>query len=172
MNIKQLFEGKKEQIESLSKWTPIRMYMPLSAEELADAVIHGIDLTNSKKIVTPSYKQAAQMSDTVVPLQLTGEHLEVPEEFSTPLNVQRAHKMYPRSQDPLVTMMMLSAKPTVYFTGSVTTDEMNNIFITGYDQDGKRINPGSDRIEITPTRYLKWFINKIMIPQKRDRLKK
>ncbi len=171
MNIQQLRESQRTQIESLGKWTPIMVYMPLSVEEAANVVQHG-NSGKTDNIVTTSYKIASRMGDVVIPMQVDGEHIEIPESLSTPENVRRAHELYPKSHDPLISMVLLSDKPVVYFTGNIQPDNINELFITGYDSAGNRVDPGSERIEYPSKSYLKWYVANIVVPTKRKRLQK
>ncbi len=174
MNIQQLRESQRRQIEALNKWTPLVVYMPLSAEDAADIVQHGLSTLNDDRHreITPSYKLAATMGDVVISMQVTGEHIEVSDEYSTKENIQKAHKTYPESQDPLTTMMLLSDKPVVYFTGSVVPKQLESLFITGYDKTGNKVPTGSERIPYLPTRYLDWYVKNIVVPDKRKRLQR
>lgn len=174
MKIQQLREGQVRQIKAMGKWTPVTVYAPLTAEEAANAVQYGVTSINGGEppVVTPSYKHAASRGDVVISLHSTGEHLEVDPSLDTPENVRAAHKMYPDSSDPLLSYVMLSDKPEVYYTGSTHVDNIEGLFITGYDADGNKVQTGSERISYPPTRFLRWFVSKIVIPAKRKLLQK
>lgn len=174
MNIQQLRESQRRQIEALGKFTPVVVYMPLSAEDAADVVQHGSNVVQDgkRRIITPSYKYAAAMGDVVISTQVKGEHIEVPEEYSTKENVKKAYEMYPESLDPLVTMALLSDKPEAYFTGAALPNQLEKLFITGYDADGNKVPTGSEKISYPPTRYLDWYVRNIVVPRKRNRLQK
>jgi len=173
MNIQQLRESQQRQIEAFDKWTTIVVYMALSGEEAANAVQYGISTStdSSKPIISPSYKQAAALGDVVIPMQVTGEHIDVPKELSTRENVQKAHRMYPDSHDPLASMVLLSDHPVTYFDGAIRPDQMDQeLFITGYKKDGTKVPTGSERITYPTMRYLKWYVKNVVVPAKKKRL--
>jgi len=173
MNIQQLRESQQTQIKSFGKFTPLIMYVALSGEDAATAVENGISSVNDgvQHIISPSYKQAAALGDVVIPIQTTGEHIEIPEELSTRENVQKAHKMYPDSKDPLSSMVLLSDRPVAYFNGAVRPDQMNQeLFITGYKEDGTKVDTGSERIKYPTMRFNRWYVSNVVIPNKRKRL--
>ena len=172
MKIQQLRERQTRQIQGMGKWTPVTVYIPMSAEEAADVVQHGVDSSddNKAKVVTPSYKHASTHGDVVIAIQTTGEHLEVDPSLDTPDNVRRAHKMFPESSDPLLSYAMMSDNPEIYYTGSTHVDNIGELFITGYDADGNKVQSGSERILYPPNRFLRWFVSKIVIPAKRKKL--
>lgn len=174
MNIQQLRESNRKQIEAFGKFTPLVVYMALSGKEAAELVQYGASTGNDRNqyTVSPSYKQAAALGDVVIPMQIKGEHVEVPQELATRENVQKAHKMYPESKDPLATMVLLSDHPVVYFNGAMRPDQMDQeLFITGYKEDGTKVPTGSERIKYPTTRFLKWYVTNVVIPAKRKRLK-
>jgi len=174
MKIQQLRESQERQIKAMGKWTPVTVYVPLTAEEAGNVVQHGVTSIDGGEppIVTPSYKYAASRGDVVIAIQVTGEHLEVDPSLNTPENVRKAHGMYPDSSDPLLSYAMLSANPEAYYTGSTNVNDIAELFITGYDADGNKVQTGSERISYPPTRFLRWFVSKIVIPAKRKQLQK
>lgn len=175
MNIQQLRESQRRQIEAFDKWTPIVVYMALSGEEAADVVQHGSSTAHDqkKRIISPSYQQAAALGDVVIPMQITGEHIDVPKELSTRENVQKAHQMYPESHDPLTSMVLLSDHPVAYFDGAIRPDQMDQeLFITGYKEDGTKVPTGSERIPYPTTRFLKWYVTNVIVPAKKKRLQR
>jgi hypothetical protein len=133
MNLQQLIEGQKAQIASLSPNAPVALYHPTDIEGATDLILRkGVQ---DHYEVLPDLKHAVKHGDVIIQFQGRGKHLEVSKQTMKKHGDQSyAHRMYPDSADPVVTFTLLSNDPMVYFTGLITPEKINNIYVM---QDGK-----------------------------------
>lgn len=136
MNLRQLIEGQKEQIASLSPSAPVNLFHPTDINGAANL------LTQQNKPehyqVYPSLQPAVKRSNIVVQFYGQGKHLESSRLAS---HEAQAKKEYPDSFNPIVSFTMLSLNPMVYYNGMITPSNIDKIFVM---QDGR---PEAMRVE-------------------------
>jgi len=127
MNLQQLIEGQKAQIASLSPNAPVSLYHPTDIEG-ATAIIQ--NATQGHYEVFPDLKHAVGHGDVIIQFHGRGKHLAVSKQTIKKHGDQSyARRMYPDSNDPVVTFTLLSNDPMVYFTGLITPAKIDNIYV-------------------------------------------
>jgi hypothetical protein len=140
MNIRQLIEGQKEQIISLSPNSPLTLYYPTDINGAADLLMEQNRLDHYP--VVPALKFAVRHGDVVVQFYGQGRHLQASQ-------MNEEDTQFPDSFNPQVSIKLLSGSPLVYYTGVISPSNIDNIFVM---QDGSPI-------AMSPPEFLKYAIN-------------
>lgn len=154
MNLRQLIEGQKEQIASLSPSAPVTLYYPTDMNGAANLIMQ--QNKPDQYPVYPSLQPAVRRSDIVVQFYGQGKHLESSRRAG---DEAQARKEYPDSFRPLVSFTMLSMNPMVYYTSSISPSSIEKIYVM---QDGR---PESMMIE----EFIKYVISQQADTQRQRR---
>ncbi len=147
MNIRQLIEGQKQQIASLGPSAPVTLYHPTDLDGAASIVTQKNRLERYE--VYPSLKHAVKRGDIVVQFYSQGKDLEVSRRDAKRHGDQSyATQQFPDSFNPVLSFVLLSLTPMVYYTGLLDPHNIDKIYVM---QDGR---PEA----MTPSDLLKYAI--------------
>ena len=158
MNIQQLLEGQREQIEGLRPRSVVRMYHGTTLDEAYHLVRSGVN-RGENLVVTHDLKHALVANEAVVEFYTQGRYLAPPQELGS-----EYQDKYPDSAQPSVTASLLDSKrPYVYFIGHLNKNEIDTIFLTGYDDEGQKVSvtPGSYASHMNPKHFSDWYFKNI-----------
>ncbi len=140
MNIRQLIEGQKEQIISLSPSSPLTLFFPTDIDGAVDLLMQQNRLNQYP--VVPALKYAVLHGDAVVQFYGQGKYLQAS-------RMNEGDNQYPDSFNPLVSHKLLSGDPLVYYTGLILPANIDIILVM---QDGSPM-------PMSPPEFLKYAIN-------------
>jgi len=122
MNLRQLIEGQKEQIISLSPSSPITLYHPTDINGAANILMGQNKLDYYP--VLPSLKHAVKHGDVIMQFYGLGRHLQTPRD-----NQESAKQQYPDSFNPSVSFILMSLNPMVYYTGLISPANIDKLYV-------------------------------------------
>jgi len=147
MNLRQLIEGQKEQIASLSPSAPVTLYHPTDIDGATDIVTK--QNRRDSYNVYPSLKHAVKHGNIVVQFYGQGKDIEAPRKNSKRHgDPTYAEQRFPDSFNPVVSFTLLSLTPMVYYTGLLSPHNIDKIYMM---QNGR---PEA----MTPEEFLRYSI--------------